>query len=109
MLRALGIDCDTVDVAGTAGYAFVMAFPTPTDPAQDADRANRFVLGHAVQPLQGRSAFKRFGSGLGAYDRWIEALEKNRADVVRAMNRIAERLPFPPDGEVEDEAKRAEA
>ena len=142
------------DAIDAPGGPYVMAFPTPTDPEQGADHANRFVLGHAVQLLQGRSAFKQYGSGLGAYDRWIAALEKNRAemfgnaynaqcwaeakrfahaylprvatrhpdaasaltvataryaDVVQAMNRVAELFPFPPGGEVEDEAKRAEA
>jgi len=142
------------DMLNAPGGPYVMAFPTPTDPERNADHANRYVLGHAVQLLQGRSAFKQYGFGLGAYERWIAALEKNRADmfgnaynaqcwaeakrfahaflpriaarhpdaaaaltvatthygdVVQAMNRVAELFPFPPRGEVEDEAKRAEA
>ena len=69
------------DAIDAPGGPYVMAFPTPTGVSQDPRHGDRFVIGHAVQLLRGRSAFKQYGFGLEAYDRWIRALERNRADL----------------------------
>jgi hypothetical protein len=69
---------DTLDAPGGP---YVMAFPTATDLSCNTLHGERFAIGHAVQLLEARSPFKQYGFGLRAYERWIAALEVNRADM----------------------------
>lgn len=57
------------------GGPYVLAFPTSTARKVDPGPGDRFALGHAVRLLRGRSSFPQYGFGLGAYERWIRALD----------------------------------
>lgn len=62
------------DAIEAPGGPYILAFPTPT--GNDYPRSNdQYALSQAVQRLTDKSIHPMYGSGLDAYDYWIEMLE----------------------------------
>jgi len=62
------------------GGPYVMAFPTATNIRKGQLWGDCYAVGLAVQLLNKPSAFRRYGTGLKAFDVWVRALEQNKAD-----------------------------
>ena len=58
------------------GGPYVIAFPTPTDPAKYRAFNDQLAARNAIRLLMAPSQFRTHSTGLAAYDTWITALEQ---------------------------------
>ncbi|HUT58626.1 MAG TPA: hypothetical protein VNA25_12345 [Phycisphaerae bacterium] len=65
------------DEVDAPGGPYTLTFPESTQPNQaDADRS---AVAHALQMARAKPFDPRYATGLAAYDRWIAALQSNKA------------------------------
>jgi hypothetical protein len=67
------------DGVNAPGGPYVLALPTATSRSAPRPHADRYAVGLAAQLLYSRSPMREYSFGLEAYDRWVQALESNRA------------------------------